>query len=75
MYAKLDPAYLEDASFVMNSTTRAEILGLPDTLGRPLFVPSPNTDGLDRILGLPVVISQSHPNLAANAVGAVQLGS
>lgn len=75
MYAAIDPAYLQTASWVMNSTTRAAILGLTDTLGRPLFVPSVNTDTLDRILGLPVVISQSHPNLTANTVGAVQLGS
>lgn len=74
-YSKLDPAWLEDASWVMNSTTRGEILGLTDTLGRPLFVPSVNTDSLDRILGLPVVISQAHPNLTAGTVGAVQLGS
>ena len=75
MYAKLDPAYIQDASFVMNSVTRGLVLGLVDGFGRPLFVPSVNTDNLDRILSLPVVISQAHPNVAAGAVGAVQLGS
>ena len=75
MYSALDPAYLQDASWVMNSTTRGKILGLTDTLGRPLFVPSVNTDSLDRILGLPVVISQSHPNMTATTAGAIQLGS
>jgi HK97 family phage major capsid protein len=75
MYSKLDPAYIQDASWVFNSTTRGDILGITDSFGRPLFVPSVNTDSLDRILGLPVVISQFHPNMTANAVGAIQLGS
>jgi HK97 family phage major capsid protein len=75
MYSKLDPAYVQDASWVMNSTTRGSILGLTDTLGRPLFVPSVNTDSLDRILGLPVVISQFHPNMGPSVAGAIQFGS
>ena len=75
MYSALDPAYVQDASWVMNSTTRGEILGLTDNFGRPLFVPSVNTDSLDRILGLPVVISQYHPNPVAGAAGVIQLGS
>jgi HK97 family phage major capsid protein len=75
MYSKIDPAYLQSASWVMNSTTRGEILGITDTLGRPLFVPSVNTDSLDRILNRPVVISQYHPNLGSGVVGAVQLGA
>ena len=75
LYSALDPAYIQDASWVMNSTTRGEILGLTDNFGRPLFVPSVNTDNLDRILGLPVVISQYHPNAVAGAAGVIQLGS
>lgn len=75
MYAALDPAYVETASWVMNSTTRSLILKETDTLGRPLFVPNVNSDNLGTILGLPVVISQYHPNVGANSVGAVQLGS
>jgi HK97 family phage major capsid protein len=65
---------LQSASWVMNSTTRGSILGELDGFGRPLFVPSVNTDTLDSILGRPVVISQYHANLAAGNV-AVQLGS
>lgn len=49
------------------------VIGVLDTLGRPLFAPSVNTDTLDTILGRPVVISQYHPNVAATVVGAVQL--
>ena len=75
MYSKLDPAYVQDASWVFNNTVRGQILGLCDSLGRPLFVPSVNTDSLDRILGLPVVISQFHPNMGPSVAGAIQLSS
>jgi HK97 family phage major capsid protein len=75
LYSKLDPAYLGSASWVMNSVSRGLLLGVLDSFGRPLFVPSVNTDTLDTILGRPVVISQYHPNVAAGVVGAVQFGS
>jgi HK97 family phage major capsid protein len=75
LYSKLDPAYVQDACWVMNSTSRGLLLGQTDTLGRPLFVPSVNKDDLSTILGLPVVISQAHPNVGAGVVGAVQFGS
>jgi HK97 family phage major capsid protein len=75
LYSKLDPAYVNSASWIFNSTSRGLLLGITDTLGRPLFVPSVNTDTLDTILGRPVVISQYHPNMASAVVGAVQFGS
>ena len=75
LYSKLDPAYVATASWVMNSVSRGLLLGVLDSFGRPLFVPSVNTDTLDTILGRPVVISQYHPNVAAGVVGAVQFGS
>jgi HK97 family phage major capsid protein len=75
MYSKLDPAWTQTSSWVFNSTTRGLLLGILDSFGRPLFVPSVNTDSLDTILSRPVVISQSHPNVAAGVVGAVQFGS
>jgi HK97 family phage major capsid protein len=67
VYAALDPAYIETASWVMNSTTRAALLGVTDTTGRPLFQPalsSPN-GALDTLLGRPVVLNQFAPNIAA----------
>lgn len=75
LYSKLDPAWIQSSAYVFNSNTRGLILGLLDGFGRPLFVPSVNTDSLDTILGRPVVISQAHPNVGAGVVGAVQLGS
>lgn len=57
LYAALDPAYEADARFAMNAATRGVMLGIVDTLGRPLYIPSPNADGFDTILGKPVVIN------------------
>lgn len=73
LYGSLDPAYLQNATWAMNSTTRAYLLDVTDTLGRPLFVPSPNAGAFDHLLGRPVVLNQSLANIAVNAV-AVQLG-
>ncbi|WP_213805752.1 phage major capsid protein [Granulicella sp. dw_53] len=59
IYGALDPAYENSASWVMSSTTRAYIMGLKDTLNRPLFIPNPSSGVLDTILGRPVVLNQA----------------
>jgi HK97 family phage major capsid protein len=74
MYGALEAAYIPSASWVMSSTTRAYFLGVTDTLGRPLYVPNVNSDNLDKILGLPVVINQFAPAIAATTVP-ILLGS
>jgi HK97 family phage major capsid protein len=61
IYSALDPAYEGNANWAMNSTTRARVMGLKDTLGRPLFIPNPNSGVLDHILGRPIVLSQPLP--------------
>jgi HK97 family phage major capsid protein len=45
----------------MNNTTRARVMGLKDTLGRPLFIPNPNSGVLDHILGRPITLAQALP--------------
>jgi HK97 family phage major capsid protein len=65
-YGALDPAYETNASWVLNSTTRASLMGVVDDLGRPLFIPSPNAGAFDTLLGRPIVISQAHDNVAAS---------
>lgn len=65
-YAALDPGYLQNASWVMNSATRANLMGLVDTLGRPLFIPAPTAGAFDTLLGRPVVLSQGHDSVAAS---------
>lgn len=64
VYGSLDPAYETGASWVMNSATRANLMGVVDDLGRPLFIPSPNAGAFDTLLGRPIVISQYHDSVA-----------
>jgi HK97 family phage major capsid protein len=74
MYGALEAAYIPGASWVMSSATRAYFLGVVDNYGRPLYVPSVNTDNLDRILGIPAVIDQYAPAIGS-ATSPIFLGS
>jgi HK97 family phage major capsid protein len=69
LYSSLDPAYLPNATWTMNSATRTALLGVTDTTGRPLFQPAlsaPNgADALGTLLGHPVVLDQFAPSIAA----------
>jgi HK97 family phage major capsid protein len=62
MFAALDPAYIENGTWVFNSTTRGVLLAITDTLGRPLYIPNPSSGAFDQLLGRPVVIDQHMPN-------------
>jgi HK97 family phage major capsid protein len=61
--AALDPAYELNATWTLNSKTRGYLIGITDTLGRPLFVPNPSSGAFDMLLGKPVVINQSLSNI------------
>jgi HK97 family phage major capsid protein len=74
LYGALDPAYVLNSSFMMNSKTRALLLGVKNTLGNPLFVANPTSGAFDNLLGRPVVLNQSLPNVAASAIGTVLFG-
>ena len=65
MYGALDAAYEPNATWMMNTFTRALLLGVTDTLGRPLFVPNPSSGAFDTLLGRPVKLNQSLVNPAA----------
>ncbi len=69
LYNSIDPAYLLNSTWTMNSATRGILLGLVDSTGRPLFQPAlsaPNgADALGTLLGRPVVLDQFAPNIAA----------
>lgn len=56
------------ASWVMNSTTRAALMKVLDEMGRPIFMASAIEGEPDRILGRPVVIDDSMPDISANKV-------
>lgn len=65
----LDQEYLDNASWLMNKTTYAQMLGLVDDNGRPLIMPSTAGigDGVGRgmtLLGYPVILDSAAPNAA-----------
>jgi len=69
-FSSIDPAYSipGKASWTMNSTTRAYLLGLKDGFGRPYFTPDPTADNpFGKLLGYDVVLNQSMPNVGASA--------
>ena len=74
LYGALDPAYAVNASWMMNSATRAMLLGVKNTFGQPIYIPNPTTGSFDKLLGQPVVLNQSLPNVAASAVGTIVFG-
>jgi len=60
-------AQLANATWVMNSLTASTLLGVKDTTGNPIWVANWTEGGSDKLLGRPVVISESMPDIAANA--------
>ncbi len=73
LYGALDPAYIDNATWTMNSKTRTALLGITDSLGRPLFIPNPSSGAFDQLLGRPVVINQYLDDIGASNV-ALQFG-
>jgi HK97 family phage major capsid protein len=73
IYAALDPAYHPNAVWSFNQATRGYLLGLTDTLGRPLYTVNQMSSTVaggfvDSILGHEVVINpfMDAPNVASN---------
>lgn len=67
----IDQEYLQNAKWLMNKNTFAQILALVDTAGRPLIEPSTAGigDGVGRgltLLGYPVILDSAAPNAADN---------
>ena len=71
LYAKLDPAYEANASWVFNSSTRGALIGVTDALGRPLYVPAPTANAFDTLLGRPVKLVQAMPSLPTTTTAGV----
>lgn len=78
LLAALDPAYALGACFVMNNNTLVTgIMNLTDSNNRPLFLPfmDGGTSGfVGTIFGIPVKISQYHPNVGVGNIY-IQLGN
>ncbi len=65
-YASLDPAYIPNSYFVMNSTTWAELMNVTDTLGRPLLQSDTNGAPFRSLFGRNILTAQALPNPAAS---------
>jgi HK97 family phage major capsid protein len=74
LYTALDPAYHQNATWLMNSNTRGFLLGVKDGFGRPLFIPNPSSGSFDMLLGRPVALDQALPNIAPSVAGTVLFG-
>jgi HK97 family phage major capsid protein len=74
LFDALDPAYLPRAVWMMTSKTRNKILTSLDTTNRSLFIPAPTVDGVDMLLGKPIVINQSLAQLTVANGTAVVFG-
>jgi HK97 family phage major capsid protein len=69
---QLDPIYEPTAAWYMHKKTRTYVMGLLDTLNRPLFLPNPQTGMLDQILGFAVKLTAELPSATtAGAFGVV----
>lgn len=64
---KLPTKYLNGARFVMNRKTRAVIKKIKDADGHPIFIDSYRTGGAAELLGYPVTIDDTLPNIASNS--------
>ncbi len=60
VYSAVDPAYLPNGKWSMNSATRSYLLGLKDGFGRPFFTPDPSGQRpFESLLGYPIVLNQA----------------
>jgi HK97 family phage major capsid protein len=65
IYSALDPAYIQNSSFAVNSTTWASMLNITDTLDRPLLQQDVNGTPFRSLFGRPIIIAQALDNLGA----------
>jgi HK97 family phage major capsid protein len=62
LYGALDPAYEQSAVMAMNSTTRAYLLGITNTLGDPILQKDVLGNPFSTIFGRPIKLVQALPN-------------
>jgi HK97 family phage major capsid protein len=63
----VDPAYRQNARFMMHDSSLKVVKQLKDSQGRPLFLPGLGVKEPDTINGYPYVINQDMATMAANA--------
>lgn len=65
LYGSLDNAYVQNASWVMSSATRAALMAVVTTYGQPILQSDVNGTPFNSIFGRPIVIDENRPGIAA----------
>ena len=65
LFGSLDNLYVQNASWVMSSATRANLMGIISTTGQPILQADANGKPFSAIFGRPIVIDESRPAIAA----------
>jgi HK97 family phage major capsid protein len=65
LYGSLDNLYVQNASWVLSSATRASLMGLISTTGQPILQTDVAGNPFNAIFGRPIVIDESRPAIAA----------
>ena len=65
LFGSLDALYVQNASWVMSSATRASLMGLISTTGQPILQTDVAGNPFNAIFGRPIVIDESRPAIAA----------
>ncbi len=65
LYGSLDAAYVQNASWVMTSTSRASLMGLISTTGQPILQTDVAGNPFSALFGRPIVISEYQEAIAA----------
>jgi HK97 family phage major capsid protein len=65
LFGSLDNLYVQNASWVMSSATRANLMGLISTTGQPILQTDVAGNPFNAIFGRPIVIDESRPAIAA----------
>ncbi|MCX7611850.1 MAG: phage major capsid protein [Ignavibacterium sp.] len=66
----IDQSYLDGAKWLMHRTTLSQIRKIKDTTGNPIFFPA-NDGTIGTLLGFPVVLVESAPNVTSPGVIAI----
>jgi HK97 family phage major capsid protein len=74
VFDSLDAAFLPKSVWLMSSKTRNSLAGLKDSTGRSYFVPG-TANSLDYLLGRPIVLNQSLPQITTANAKAIIFGS
>lgn len=64
LFGSLDAAYVQNASWVMTSTTRAALMGIISTTGQPVLQQNVAGEPFSAMFGRPIVISEYQQSIA-----------